>query len=279
MVRETNHVSLKSMKITDSTILEFNEYHFVVKNISPMGTMDESLFHYFSHPLIRDAVRKVVNILVTDYRTLCENALTVGTAPGSAEKDSMEGRRNELGRLITALEYVTLQNNLLTIVAGEGQFISEQISSAYLRSLFSHVKSLLGVLDPGREMVQQVSAAPVFLMPSLGLELFTCRRCGKCCGSYTVVVKPDDCGRLAAFLTITGTEFSERYLEKEPFTWSEHNRQLRRMPSKGRKGREQQLMCVFLKKEAENASACIVHKVRPDACRRYIPGTSLCLLP
>ncbi|GEM_PF-2223096 len=103
--------------INEHSIIEFNRYHFVVKNLRASGTMQEDLCYYSSYPLICQTVRKVVNIIVTDFSTLFEDdaadrernwiidgveadeqSYTINSVPGGerdGDKDSVEGSEKQ----------------------------------------------------------------------------------------------------------------------------------------------------------------------------------------
>jgi len=262
------------MHTDGTTIFEFNEYHFMVRNLQASGTMQEDLLYYSPYPLIRDGVRKMVNVLVSDFRHLfATDVSSAGHEPGE------HGRGAEMANLIERLEYFTIQGDVLTVVSGEGKFVKEPIKSPLLLSLISHIKRLLVPVDSAVEHSDMGEAyAGGDSMPGvLDTSQFICRRCGVCCHRFAVVVKPGEWGPIAALLHITVDALRARCLEMEPFSWSEHNALIRRIPSPGKKAARNDLQCVFLKEEAEKIHCCSIYDARPSACRRYVPGTSLCL--
>jgi Fe-S-cluster containining protein len=271
------------MHIDEHSILEFNNYHFVVRNLTA-STMDEAMRYYSAFPLIREAVRKVTNLLGTDFPSLFAGDSSALNREMCRDELSQEQRRFDLGRLITSMEYFTIQGDQLTLVTSEQRFARETISRPPLKSLVSHIKRLVTAIVPGEVIPHDGEpeamkhwAAPEAGCPSgIPASLLKCRRCGECCRSFSVVVTPDDIACMAKSLALTRADLRAQYLAPEPYTWSEHNALLKTVlpPGRGAKSRTQQ--CIFLKREEANSCSCGIYPARPSACRRYLPNLGLC---
>jgi len=267
------------MHIDGNTILEFNEYHFVIRNLQASGTFREDQVFYPAAPMARDAVRKMVNVLVSDYHHLFtrDNPAEKGAAAHAGGVDFRRGY--QLGMLIDDLAYFTIQGDMLTVVSTEGGFVQEPLKAPLVLSLAAHLKRLLARVQPAAEQHGEGEAfyggrdSPARLTSSH----FTCQRCGVCCHRFAVVVKPGDLEPMAAYLNVHEERLKARYLEREPFSWSEHNAMIKRRAPAGKKESRNSMPCVFLKKEEGGLHTCSIYDARPRACRRYLPGTSLCL--
>ena len=81
-------------------------------------------------------------------------------------------------------------------------------------------------------------------------ELFTgydCRKCNNCCRAYNAVVQEDEIDSIAAFLGLTGQDFSEKYLVQTI------------------EGFEIKAPCCFLNANGE----CLIQECKPAECRDF----------
>lgn len=274
--------------ISEQSIIEFNRYHFVVKNLLPSGTMQEEQLYYSSYPLICQAVRKAVNLIVTDFGSLFEDdsadaggsRLIEKTSTDEGDGTASREQGCRLGKLIQKLEYFTVQGDIITAVTSEQKFIREPIRSPLLKSLVAHVKQLLisatpaeapGSIESTHRSLFPGAADIESLPPSL-----TCRRCGRCCSLFEVIVTPCEIEQIASFLKISISELRTDYLGAEPYTWSDHNALILKSTSSGRTGKDRIRKCLFLREESKDKHCCDIYEVRPSACRSYLPGTNLC---
>ncbi|MGV8122763.1 MAG: YkgJ family cysteine cluster protein [Candidatus Xenobiia bacterium LiM19] len=272
--------------INEHSIVEFNRYHFVLKNLLASGTMREEQFYYSSYPLICKTVRKAVNLIATDFSSLFEDdsadAGTRGIEASSGEGDATASREQccRLGKLIQKLEYFTVQGDIITAVTSEQKFIREPIRSPLLKSLVAHMKQLLASATPA-EAPGSIESAHQSVFPgaadigSLPSSL-TCRRCGRCCSLFEVIVTPCEIEQIASFLKISISEFRTDFLGAEPYTWSDHNALIRKSTPSGRTGKDRIRKCLFLREESRDMHCCEIYEVRPSVCRSYLPGTNLC---
>ncbi|MHC9539333.1 MAG: YkgJ family cysteine cluster protein [Vulcanimicrobiota bacterium] len=274
--------------INEHSIVEFNRYHFVLKNLLASGTMQEDQFYYSSYPLICQTVRKAVNLIATDFSSLFEDDSADADESRLIEKSSTDegdgtaGREQgcRLGKLIQKLEYFTVQGDIITAVTSEQKFIREPIRSPLLKSLVAHMKQLLASASPAEAPVSIDSthrslfpgAADIESLPSS----LTCHRCGRCCSLFEVIVTPCEIEQIASFLKISISELRTDYLEAEPYTWSDHNALIRKSTPSGRTGNDRIRKCLFLREESRDKHCCDIYEARPSACRSYLPGTNLC---
>ena len=88
-----------------------------------------------------------------------------------------------------------------------------------------------------------------------------CFRCGICCSDYQAILSMAEGQRIADKLELTPDEFQNRYTDK-------------RWP--GTKNfilRKRNGACVFLEQiHGSNVTSCLIHPVRPSACRAWVPG-------
>jgi Fe-S-cluster containining protein len=267
--------------VNESSIIEFNRFHFVLKNLLPSGVMHEEQLYYSSYPPIRQAVRKLTNIVVTDFNALFEGVDT--TSSKIPQEASGPERGFLLGKLIDRLEYITMQGNVLTAVTSEQRFVTERIGSPLLKSLIALIRKLIASASPA---ISAESDADSVTSPFPGtLDIaslpasLTCLRCGRCCNTYDVIISPDEIERISAFLGISKWKLEEKNLDPELYTWSEHNARIHKAPVPGAKGRDKARECVFLREERVGIKSCAIYEARPKACRSYLPGTTLCPRP
>jgi len=270
--------------ISEQSIIEFNRYHFVVKNLLPSGTMQEEQLYYSSYPLICQAVRKAVNLIVTDFGSIFEDD-SADKDKSMIEASSSEGHGTasieqsfRLGKLIQKLEYFTVQGDIITAVTSEQKFIREPIRSILLKSLVAHVKQLLASVLSVKAPESIDDTYPNMFpgdtdIGSLPSSL-TCHRCGRCCSLLDVIVTPGEIEQIAAFLKISVSQMRKDYLGAEPYTWSEHNAMIRKSEPSDRT--EKIRKCLFLREESKDKHCCDIYEARPSVCRSYLPGTNLC---
>ncbi len=91
--------------------------------------------------------------------------------------------------------------------------------------------------------------------------LIECFRCGICCSDYQAILSMAEGQRIADKLELTPDEFQNRYTDKRwPGT---KNFILRKTDG----------ACVFLERtNGSNVTSCLIHPVRPSACRAWVPG-------
>jgi Fe-S-cluster containining protein len=275
------------MHIDERSLIEFNRYHLVVRNLLDAGFMDEQSIFYYHVPLIRQAVRKMTTLMAADYLSLFTPDASDGREESNANQSPDGGRGHDLGQRVAMMEYFVLQHDQLTLVAAEQRFFRGPIMNPVLKSLKSHVmmllashspeKNLPGTDEPGPSMEPFVSSGETggTAVGSAAFP-FKCRRCGKCCRSLAVIVTPEDMDRMAASIEIPLAELKTKYLEPEPFTWSDHEALVRKSPSLGKGRRKGSPRCIFLKEEALDLHSCEIYETRPEACRRYIPTMGHC---
>lgn len=260
--------------VNESSIIEFNRFHFVLKNLLPSGVMHEEQYYYSSHPLIRQTLRKVTNLIATDFGSLFANG--GDDAVGISQRNPDRGFM--LGKLIDRLEYFTVQGDVITVVTSAQRFAREQVTGPLLKSLLTHIRSLIaaayhaeGAGSDGDNVADLFpGAADIGSLPAS----LTCRHCGRCCSTFDVVCSTGEIETIAAFLELSTGDLRERYLGAEPYTWSDHGALIRKSSRKGRDSR-----CLFLTDEPSGLKSCAIYEARPKACRSYLPGTPLCLRP
>lgn len=83
---------------------------------------------------------------------------------------------------------------------------------------------------------------------------FACTGCGKCCTGFSgfVWVNEEEITKIAAFLKISVSEFTKKYLRKKEGRWS----LVEKRPSYD---------CIFLK----DKKYCQIYEVRPLQCQTY----------
>jgi len=91
--------------------------------------------------------------------------------------------------------------------------------------------------------------------------LIACFRCGICCTEYQVNLSLAEGQRIADRLKLVWEQFLNRYVDK---SWPGIKNFLLRK----RNG-----ACVFLEQiHGSNVTSCLIHPVRPSACRAWVPG-------
>ena len=88
-----------------------------------------------------------------------------------------------------------------------------------------------------------------------------CFRCGICCSDYQAILSMAEGHRIADKLELTPNEFRNRYTDKRwPGTKNFILRKINRA-------------CIFLQRtNSSNVTSCLIHPVRPSACRAWVPG-------
>jgi len=264
------------LTVNESSIIEFNRFHFVLKNLLPSGVMHEVQRYYSSLPLVRQTVRKLTNTIVTDFSVLFLN--DGDTSVQMSQGDT--GRGFMLGKMIDRLEYFNIQGDVITVVTSEQRFAREPVASPLLKSLVAHTRSLIAAASSAEEAGRGGDAiAGIFPgaadIDSLPASL-TCRRCGRCCSAYEVICTSGEMERIASFLGIPIRELNDRFLGAEPYTWSEHSALILKSPRSAAKGKGRGGECMFLRDEPSGVKSCSIYESRPAACRSYLPGTALC---
>ena len=88
-----------------------------------------------------------------------------------------------------------------------------------------------------------------------------CFRCGICCTCYQAPLTSEDIDNIASVLGISPSQCISRYARKAPIKEG----YLLKHAKKG---------CVFLAWDADGKARCIIHSVRPKACREWTPNLS-----
>jgi len=87
----------------------------------------------------------------------------------------------------------------------------------------------------------------------------SCRRCGVCCTRHQAYVRPEELGRIIAFLRITGEDWEKLYNDPG---WEFNDFCLIRHMEGG---------CAFLRFE-QGLASCAIYPVRPACCSDWQPG-------
>ena len=271
------------MSLCHDAWYEFNEYCVIVRSIHPSGEIAEQTHHYVDIPMVLTMVRKMVNVIATDYRDSLFSHLCSGCRLQCTDTSEAASCLEHLGKRITHLEYVIFKNNELTAVASSGQFIRDTIRDGLLKSLLGHVDHLIsGIKSAGSALFSlpmrqsegnQADGTKVNGRDATSLSsLLTCHRCGRCCRELEVVLSRYDVEQIDRYLALKGTEKEKNYHTEEKYTWNEHNRMLMRP---GGNTKHPAVRCIFLE-EHEALSACRIYEARPRVCRRFLPGKERC---
>ena len=88
----------------------------------------------------------------------------------------------------------------------------------------------------------------------------TCFRCGVCCTEYQVPVDQTEVNRIADSLGLSLALFSDKYID--PHWYRPGSFLLRHCDG----------ACIFLERGAGRSAYCLIHSVRPAACRDWTPS-------
>jgi len=92
-------------------------------------------------------------------------------------------------------------------------------------------------------------------------EAIPCLCCGVCCSRWQAPLNREEMALIAEKMSISLRTFIRRYAQKYPFKRGEY---LLRHDQQG---------CIFLRYE-NGLATCVIHDVKPEACRRWTPSLS-----
>ncbi len=98
-----------------------------------------------------------------------------------------------------------------------------------------------------------------------------CKRCGQCCKVYEVEADPFEQERIAEHLNITTEEFIKKYTHEDLFSWNSFSFMLNKQNGID-------TPCVFQGICEDGLYGCMIHTVRPEVCRKFLPSLGKCVM-
>lgn len=99
-----------------------------------------------------------------------------------------------------------------------------------------------------------------------------CYLCGECCSYFGVEIAPSDIRRLSNGKNMKETEFRERYLKRNEYSWNRGDACMRKQKLEG----EETSKCVLLEKRDDGFYYCSIHSIKPSVCRGFSAQHHLC---
>ena len=99
-----------------------------------------------------------------------------------------------------------------------------------------------------------------------------CYLCGECCSYFGVEIAPSDVRRLANGKIMKESEFRDKYLKPNFYSWNRGDACMKKRKFEG----EESSKCVLLEKREDGFYYCSIHEIKPAVCRGFSAHHHLC---